>query len=40
MTTKIPVYAPALKIPVIRSQPDKRLTAKKATTKDKFFISI
>lgn len=39
-TTKIPVYAPALKIPVIRSQLDNRLTAKKAIKKDKFFIGI
>lgn len=27
-------------MPVIRSQPDKRLTAKKAATKNKFFMAI
>lgn len=36
----MPVYAPALKMPVIKSQLDKRLTARKATIKDKFFIGI
>lgn len=39
-TTKTPVYAPALKMPATRSQPDKRVMIKKDTTKDKLFIGL